>query len=485
MLHKKISSKIRKNNKNKLALFGGSKVRKKPFCVEPLINGEEKKLVLNAIKKKNFSRYIGSYSENLISELEQKSTIKPDNKYQFHYLGGPNIKKFCYDISKKFKCDYVIPVNSATTALSVALAANNIGPGDEVIVPAISYSATASSILLFNSIPVFVDVEPKTFCINVEKIEEKITKKTKAILAVHLMGNVAEIEKIQKICKKYKLKFIEDTAQAPGAKYKNKYLGTFGDAGVLSLQQSKNIMTGEGGIILTNNKKVARKSRLIINHGEVVYDKKAKLSDLENIVGCNFRMTEITAALGIAQLKKLDKVNIVRKNNGIYLREKLKNFPGLEMPIFQDDFDKKYKVYPHIFVIKYDKKKIGIKRDAFIAALRAEGIPVGTGYVRPMYANPIFLKKIAFGKNGCPWTCNKSKISYSEGMCPTSEKLLNEEFLWFYHIAYSSTKKEMDDIFRAINKIYANLDFLKNYKIKNLAKLAYKGQDRLKLGKNY
>ena len=134
---------------------------------------------------------------------------------------------------------------------------------------------------------------------------------------------------------------------------------------------------------------------------------------------------------------------------------------------------------------KYDKKKIGIKRDAFIAALRAEGIPVGTGYVRPMYANPIFLKKIAFGKNGCPWTCNKSKISYSEGMCPTSEKLLNEEFLWFYHIAYSSTKKEMDDIFRAINKIYANLDFLKNYKIKNLAKLAYKGQDRLKLGKNY
>ena len=124
-------------------------------------------------------------------------------------------------------------------------------------------------------------------------------------------------------------------------------------------------------------------------------------------------------------------------------------------------------------------------RDIKVAALRAEGIPVGTGYVRPMYSNPTFLKKIAFGKKGCPWTCNKSNISYAEGMCPISENLLDNEFLWFYHIAYSSYKKDMDDIFKAINKIYKNLDSLKSVKIKNLSKLAYKGQDKLKLGKKH
>lgn len=485
MFDRKFSKKLGKIDKYQLALLGGSKTRSKSFYVEPMIDNNEKKILLQAVKKKNFSRYIGSYSEGLQKELEEKSNIKPDNKYQFNYLGGPNIKKFCYDISKKFKSDYVIPVNSATTALSVALAANNIGPGDEVIVPALSYTATASSVLLFNSIPVFVDVEPKTFCIDPKKIEEKITNRTKALIAVHLMGNVANIEEIKKICKKYNLKFIEDTAQAPGAKYKNKYLGTFGDAGILSLQQSKNIMTGEGGIILTNNKNVAKKCRLIINHGEVVYDKNASLNELENIIGCNFRMTELTAAIGIAQLKKLDKVNSIRKKNSIYLRKKLKIFKGLEMPIFQDDHSKEYKTYPHIFVIKYDKEICKVSRDIFVAALRAEGIPVGTGYVRPMYSNPTFLKKIAFGKKGCPWTCNKSNISYAEGMCPISENLLDNEFLWFYHIAYSSTKKDMDDIFKAINKIYKNLESLKSVKIKNLSKLAYKGQDKLKLGKKH
>lgn len=485
MFNKKISKKFREINKYKLALLGGSKTRKKPFYVEPMIDNHEKRLILRAIKEKNFSRYIGSYSDGLKKELLEKSSTKPNNNYQFNYLGGPNIKKFCYDLSKKFNSAYVIPVNSATSALSVALAANNIGPGDEVIVPAISYTATASSVLLFNSIPVFVDIDPHTFCLDPKKIEQKITKKTKAILVVHLMGNAANIDEIKKICKKYRLKLIEDTAQAPGAKYKNKYLGTFGDAGVLSLQQSKNIMTGEGGIILTNNKNVAKKCRLIINHGEVVYDKKANINELENIIGCNFRMTELTAALGIAQLKKLNKVNSIRKKNSIYLRKKLKIFKGLQMPIFQDDFNKNYKIYPHIFVIKYNKIITKISRDVFIAALRAEGIPVGTGYVRPMYSNPTFLNKIAFGKKGCPWTCNKSNISYTEGMCPVSENLLNNEFLWFYHIAYSSDRKDMDDIFKAINKIFKNIDNLKKIKIKNISKLAYKGQDKLKLGKNH
>lgn len=472
----------------KLAILGGKPVRKKPFFVEPLIGRDEKKLVNKALKDKNFSRYIGSNSRDLKDILYSKSSEKQSTKNQFHFLGGPNVRKFSYDVAKKFNVKYVIPVNSATSAISVSIGAAGLEPGDEVIVPGISYTATATAILMFNCIPVFVDICKKTFCIDVEKIEKKITSKTKAIMPVHLVGNLANMKKIMRIAKKFNLKVIEDAAQAPGAKYYGKFAGTIGLAGILSLQQSKNIMTGEGGLILSNNKEFAKRARLLVNHGEVYFDDNSNKEELNNMVGMNLRMTELSAAVGIAQLKKLDKVNKIRINNSKYLEKNLKNIEGLEVQQMQKNLNKNIKNIPHIFVIKFNEKKFGFSRDYFITALRSEGIPVGTGYVRPMYMNPMFLKKIAFGTKGCPWNCNlgnksKSEVNYFKGMCPISERLLQNEFLWFYHIAHSSNYSDMEDIIKAIKKVVYNKNNLKDITQKKLIEFSEKGPQRDKVSK--
>lgn len=478
-----------KKKKFNLAILGGKPVRRKPFFIEPLTSNDEKKLLIKAFNQKNFSKYIGSNAEDLNEILNSKNTKNIKSANQFHYLGGINVRRFSYEVAKKFKVKYVIPTNSATSAISVSVGAAGLEPGDEVIVPAISYTATASAILMFGCIPVFIDVCKDTFCLDTKKIEKKITHRTKAIMPVHLVGNLTNMKEIFKIAKKYSLKVIEDASQAPGAKYYGKFAGTLGLAGILSLQQSKNITTGEGGLILTNNKKLAKRARLLINHGEVFFDKNSSKDNLVNMVGMNLRMTELSAALGIAQIKKLDKLNRIRAKNAHYLSKNLKGILGIDVQIIQSEINNKIKNIPHIFVMKFNEQKFGLSRDFFLSALRAEGIPVGTGYVRPMYINPLFLKKIAYGREGWPWNhiykkkVTKSKIKYFEGMCPVSENLLNKEFLWFYQIAYSSTLKDMKDIVYSIKKIISNKNELFKINKDKIINLSAKGPQRDKVSR--
>lgn len=433
------------------AVLHGSPVRTKPFVVGPMVDGEEERLVLEAMRKHNFSRYIGASSPDIETILRMPSREACAIKADWHFLGGENVRMFAAEIAERFGCRYAIPVNSATSGLSVALAAAGVGPGDEVIVPALSYSATASSVLLFNSIPVFVDVDPRTFCIDPQEVERAITPRTRAILPVHLLGNAADMEALGDIARRHGLKIIEDCAQAPGVRWRGRSVGSLSDAGVFSFQQSKNIMTGEGGMIVTNDAEIARRARLIANHGETVMDDSHSIDDLANVVGCNFRMTELTAALGRAQLAKLDRVNEWRNTNYRILAERLGRLPGFTPPHVPQDVD----YVCHVAAFLYDGEKAGLPRDLLVAALRAEGVPVGTGYVRLMYENPTFLKRIAFGRNGCPWTCHgePSQVVYRRGQCPTAESLIHEKFLWFYHIAHPSTADDMDDVVRAVEKV--------------------------------
>jgi dTDP-4-amino-4,6-dideoxygalactose transaminase len=385
-------------------------------------------------------------------------------KDYWHFLGGAAVREFAAAFAEKMGATYAIPVNSATSGLSTALAAARVSAGDEVIVPAISYTATATAVLAFNSIPVFVDVDPKTFCMSPEAIEASVTPRTKAILVVHLTGNVADMDKINDIAKRKNLVVIEDAAQAPGATWRGKSVGTIGDAGVYSLQQSKNIMTGEGGVIVTNNPEIARRARLISNHGEGVMDEAASPDDLADIIGFNFRMPELSAAVGLAQLERLDFVNEWRTRNAAVLQAGLTDISGIEVLPTQRQSSNGVAVdVPHLFVALYDREAAGISRDLFVSALRSEGVPVGTGYARCMYENPMFLKKIAYGPNGSPWTDQESGTGprYESGMCPVAESLLYEKFLWFYHIAYSSTEEDMQDIIRAVHKVMANIEFLR------------------------
>ena len=445
--------------KDNLAILGGPKTRTKPFILEPLINNREKELILAAIDEMNFSRYIGSKPSNFEEILTLNSNQAKDIESDWHFLGGPNIRNFCANFANKFKVDFAIPVNSATSGLSTAVAALGLNGGDEIIVPGLSYTASGTAPVLFNAIPKFVDVNHDTFCIDPLSIRNAITKRTKAIMCVHLLGNMCEMDEILQIAFENNLKVIEDVAQAPGSKYKGKYAGTIGDLGVFSFQQSKNIMTGEGGMIITKDKELAKKCRLIINHGEVCFDESATDEELVNIIGCNFRMTELTAAIGIAQLEKLDEVNNIRNSNAIYLMNLMEEFKFLNPPIVHEYVEPIF----HILSFKFNSHKIGISRDLFLAALRAEGIPVGTGYVRGMYRNPIFIKKIAYGKDNYPWNLGKtSQVSNFNKEYKNIENLINNEFVWFYQIANSSKKEDMEDISIAIRKIVKNLDELKN-----------------------
>lgn len=471
-----------------LALLGGPPLRTRPFTGEPMIDDDEERMVLAALRTNSFSRYIGSTSPGIDETLRMTSAEAARIEDDWHFLGGTNVRAFAAEFAETLGVPYAIPVNAATTGLGVALAAAGVGPGDEVIVPAISFTATASAVLLFNSIPVFVDVDPRTFCMDPDAVRSAISPRTKAILPVHLTGNVAEMDALPAIANECDLVVIEDAAQAPGATWNGRMAGTLGDAGVFSFQQSKNVMTGEGGMIVTRDAEIARRCRLIANHGEVVFDEDCSPEELVNIVGGNFRLPELCAAIGRAQLRKLDAVNGWRKRNAEILRRDLEGLPGLDIPPAQQTADRRAVDVPHLFVALYEAAAMGMPREVFVAALRAEGVPVGTGYARPLYANPTFLNRIAYGSQGCPWSCRRDGAAapeprkYERGMCPVAERLLDDEFLWFYHIAYPSTEDDMHDVVRAVRKVVEGRERLAQVRLGDLGALAEKGQGRIGTG---
>jgi perosamine synthetase len=450
------------SNSSLPAILGGTPERTRPFIVEPMIDKNEERLVVAAIRAKNFSRYIGSNSPDLETSLRLPSAEAAAIEADWHFLGGPNVRNFAAEFSAAFDVPFAVPVSSATTGLSIALGATGITPGDEVILPAISFSATASAVLLFNAIPIFVDVDPLTFCLDPAAVEAAITPATKAILLVHLLGNLADMDALLDIAKRHGLKVIEDAAQAPGSEWRGAKAGTLGDAGVFSFQQSKNIMTGEGGMIVTHDAEIARRARLILNHGEVAFDETATAQDLANIIGLNARLPELSAALGRAQLAKLETVNDWRTQNADILRQELANLPGLTPSPSQRAEGGAAREVPHVFAALFEDSAMGISRERFVAALRAEGVPVGTGYPRTLYENPTFMQQIAYGSDGCPWTSSFSRpgVTYASGMCPIAEALLRERFIWFYHIAHASTAEDMRDIGRAVRKTVAAHDAL-------------------------
>jgi dTDP-4-amino-4,6-dideoxygalactose transaminase len=437
-----------------LAILGGTPIRTKPFVIEPMVDAAEEKMVLEAVRQKNFSRYIGIAVGREVLEMSSADAVAVADYW--HFLGGPNVRAFAAEFARKFDVPYAIPVNSATTGLGVALAAAGIGPGDEVIVPAISFSATANAVLMHDSIPVFVDVDVDTFCIDPAAVEKAVTERTKAILPVHLAGNVADMGKLREIAARHGLKIIEDACQAIGASWGNRRAGTIGDAGVFSFQQSKNIMTGEGGMIVTAAAKLAARARLILNHGELAFGDDASEDELANIVGLNFRMPELCAAVGRAQLDKLDLVNEWRTRNADTLRAELAGIEAIGLVPSQRAADGPARELPHFFTLLFDARAAGISRALFVAAMREEGIPAGTGYARAMYAAPHFRKRIAYGRDGWPWRGSArgdSPVRYEPGMCPVAEALINERFVWLYHIAYPSTEDDMRDIVAAIRKV--------------------------------
>ena len=307
----------------------------------------------------------------------------------------------------------------------VALGAIGIEPGDEVIVSTWTMCASATSILIWNAIPVFADIEDETFNLDPQSIVKNITPNTKAIVVTNIFGHAAKLDEIMLIAKKYNLKVIEDNAQSPGALCNGVYTGTIGDIGVFSLNYHKHIHTGEGGMCVTNNAELSERMQLIRNHAEAVVEDKG-VSSLVNMIGFNFRMGEIEAAIGVEQLKKLPSLINEKVEWAEQLSEGLSSLSYLRTPVVRDNCSHVYYAYPMLL----DKK---LNRDTIFNALVAEGIPYLAKEFGLTHLLPMYQKKIAYGKSGYPWNESNytGNVEYKYGICPTAENIIKERYMNF------------------------------------------------------
>lgn len=337
-----------------------SKTFKVPFFA-PWITSSDKKAVLNALG----------------------STFLTD---------GPILRQFESEFAKFTGAKYAIGVSNATTALHLSLIALGIGKGDEVIVPDMTFVATANAVAHSGATPIFADIDKDDLNISIESIERNLSKKTKAILPVHFAGKTCNIEKISKLAKKHKLVLIEDCAHAIGARYKKKHVGNFGDAGCFSFYPTKNITTIEGGMIVTNSQKVAEEVRRSRNHGitKSLSQRYTKGKPWEYDVihsGYNYRLDEIRSALGLNQLKRISKLNLLRRNACKYYSDNLKDVKGISTPTVFDESD-----VNHLYIIRV-QREYGISRDELFQKFIERGISVTVHY-KPLHEFTIFRKGI-------------------------------------------------------------------------------------------
>ena len=282
-----------------------------------------------------------------------------------------------------------IAVNSGTAALHTALAAAGIGTGDEVIVPAFTFIGTVGPILQQQAVPVFADIDPQTFCLSVEDTARKLTSKTKAILAVDMFGHPADLDPLRELAAEHDLVLIEDACQAHGAKYKGERVGNLAALTCYSFYQSKNMTTGEGGIITTGNERLPKLCRTIRHQGEENWGIIKRL-------GFNYRMGALQAALGVVQLKKLDKFNEMRRERAAIYTAALSDL-DLQLPGESPDVWSVFHVYSFLL-----PNELAGRRDEIVQRLRDERVPVGVAYPRPLYASPVFAS--LEGPFDCPVT---------------------------------------------------------------------------------
>ncbi len=388
---------------------------------------------LKVLKKGELSKFIGAWSDN--------------------FYGGKYIKRMEKFYAKTFGVKYAISVNSWSSGLVCSLGAIGLNPGDEVILPTWTMSACAASVLYWNAIPVFADIEEDSLCIDPKSIIKNISKKTKAVMCVDISGKSANMNEIKKIAKKYKLKIISDSAQSPFATYKGKKCGTIGDIGGISLNYHKHIHTGEGGVIFTNNKLLSEKCKMIRNHAEAVL-KKRKFP-MENMLGNNFRLGEIEAAIAIEQLKKLKMIVKKRIKISNYLTSKLSEIEGLKLPAIHNDFTNVYYTYPIVL-----KENFNFSRAKILKYLKQYRIPnMSEGYEN-IHLLPAFQKKQVYGNSNFPWNSefNKRKISYKKGICPTAEKMHDKLYIGFGISHFDLSKQDIDYIVSTFKLIFKKSD---------------------------
>jgi perosamine synthetase len=319
-----------------------------PVC-EPLLSGKELEYVTDCLKT---------------------NWISSQGKY---------VEQFERSFAAYCGCEHGISTTSGTTALHLALASSGIGPDDEVIVPAFTMISTAFAIIYTGAKPVLVDAEPETWNIDTSKIEQKLTRRTKAILPVHIYGHPCDMEPIIKIAQKYRLYVIEDAAEAHGAEYKGKKAGGIGNVGCFSFYANKIITTGEGGMVVTNDQSIAEKARAL---KDLAFSRQRRF--LHTDVGFNYRMTNIQAAIGLAQFEKIDQYVGMRRENAYLYNRLLKDTSGITLPPEKEWAKNVFWMYSILI-----NDKFGMSRDELIGRLRKQEIDTRTFFI-PLHEQPVF-----------------------------------------------------------------------------------------------
>jgi dTDP-4-amino-4,6-dideoxygalactose transaminase len=412
----------------KLAITGGNKIRKTPFTQWPMATKEEARALQDVLKSSNWGG-------------------QP--------FPGKHATAFAKKFAKVHTAKYAQCVNTGTVAIQASLKAIGIMPGDEVIAPAYTWEGTVGPVLLLNAVPVFVDIDPETYCLDAKLIEQAITPKTKAILPVHLGMRFADMDEILRVAAKHKLKVIEDCAHAHGGMWKGKGAGSMGDLGAFSFQSSKLITSGEGGAVITNNLEYMEKVQSYINAG------RASVTDQyhHRIIGFNYRMGEFQAAVLGPQLDRLPKQAKLRAANMKYLETRLQNTPGIGL--LKPD-PRITRLAPYGFVLKYFAHQVGdIPRAAFVAALQLEGIPCDGLFYEPVYKSSLFpVDSTDFP--ALSWGRDKALNLRSMYSCVEADRAAYHEAVWFMHQLFLGSKNDVDAIADAIHKVLGNIEELRS-----------------------
>jgi dTDP-4-amino-4,6-dideoxygalactose transaminase len=390
----------------KLAIFGGEPVRQKPFASYPVYDERE----LTALKEVLESGIWGGYNPK-VAEFEKAFA-------EFH------------------QARFGITAANGTVTLETALSAAGIGPGDEVIVPPISFIATATAVLRIGATPVFADIDEATYNLNPALVGEAITERTRAIIPVHFAGQPADMDALMSVAERHGLIVIEDCAHAHGATWKGKSIGSFGHFGSFSFQASKNLTAGEGGLLSTNDEELAEIARSICNQG-----RRTGGAWYEHYrLGTNYRLTGWQAAILLSQFSRLPEQIERRNENARFLNEQLSGMDLISIP-FVDERVTRHSYYLYMIRLNLDRFP-GVTKDNFVKALTAEGIPCSAGYPHPLYKNPVF---------------NDYKHIRSD--CPEAERMCSSSF-WLSHEIMLSETDSLNDVASALEKIAGGIDNL-------------------------
>jgi dTDP-4-amino-4,6-dideoxygalactose transaminase len=424
---------------DELAILGGLPVINYQLASYSSIDASDISAATQVLESGNLSRFVGASGD--------------------YFLGGKTVLEMESSWNSFFGTKYAISCNSWTSGLWLAIGALGLEPGSEVIVSTWTMAASATTILHWNLVPVFADIDPDTFNIDPEDVNQKITTRTRAVLAPDIFGQSADIESLREICTKHGLFLVSDSAQSPGAKRNGYLAGTKSDIGGFSLNYHKHIHSGEGGVVVTDSTELAKRVQLLRNHGEVLVGQEFAENPLIGIMGMNMRMGEIEAAIAQNQLTKLETAVLSRQVAAHEFSSYVSELQGLQTPTIATGNTHVYYVYG----MKIDTDVLEIDRKTLIQALQAEGVPAIVSGYQNIHTLPLFKRQLTYSRNQIPYSLlpRRRRRQLANMVLPVSEKLHNQDFIGINWCAKVFNSVDVSFVGEAFQKVWRNLDVLR------------------------